>query len=287
MAIRSKMQGRKQQHAVKPAIDLDTYQASCAENNVTKWWIEDLHLLDLDKSLLTSGAWINAAIINACQVVLSKQFSLDLNFQDVGCGLTMCFSIVSGSFIQILHDSDRHHWLTISNIGSDQTEVVQVYDSMFSYSTSSLRAQVACLLHTCKPSFVLNFVDVHKQVGHNDCGVFSVAYAVSLCFDQQPGELMFDQSLMRHHLVTCLQLQQFTMFPAKSKRRRNLKIRNSENVNVFCICRMPDIPHQPDMICCSKCSTWFHADVCVGAIPEDAWKKHTQWHCPSCKQLAT
>ena len=189
MAIRSKLQGRKQQHAVKPAIDLDTYQASCAENNVTKWWIEDLHLLDLDKSLLTSGAWINAAIMNACQVVLSKQFSLDLNFQDVGCGLTMCFSIVSGSFIQILHDSDRHHWLTISNIGSDQTEVVQVYDSMFSYSTSSLQAKVACLLHTCKPSFVLNFVDVHKQVGHNDFGVFSVAHAESLCFDQKRGSL--------------------------------------------------------------------------------------------------
>ena len=136
--------------------------------------------------------WINAAIINACQVVLSKQFSLDFSFQDVGYGLTMGFSIVKGPFIQILHDSDRHHWLTISNLGSDEAEVVQVYDSMFSYSSLSLRAQVACLLYTSKPSFVLNFVDVHKQVGQNDCGVFSIAYAVSLCFDQQPGELIVD-----------------------------------------------------------------------------------------------
>ena len=55
---------------------------------------------------------------------------------------------------------------------------------------------MACLLHTSKPSFV--FVNVHKQVGHNDCGVFSVAYAVALCLDQ-PGEFVFDQSLMRHH----------------------------------------------------------------------------------------
>ena len=81
----------------------------------------------------------------------------------------MGFSIVKGPFIQILHDSDSHHWLTISNLGSDEAEVVQVYDSMFSYSSPSLRAQVACLLHTSKPSFVLNFVDIHKQVGHNDC----------------------------------------------------------------------------------------------------------------------
>ena len=282
MAIRSKLQSRKQ-HAIKPVIALDVAcQTACKESSVTKWWMEHLHLLDSDELVLTSGAWINAAIINACQVILSKQFSLDLSFQDVGCGLTMSFSIVKGSFIQILHDSDRHHWLTISNIGSDQAEVVQVYDSMFSYSTSSLRAQVACLLHISKPNFVLNFVDVHKQVGHDDCGVFSVPYAVALSFGQQPGECVFDQSLMRNHLATCLELQEFTMFPVQSQRRRNLKIRNTENVRVFCICRMPDFPHQPDMICCSKCTSWFHADVCVSSIPEDAWKKHTQWHCPSC-----
>ena len=93
---------------------------------------------------------------------------------------------------------------------------------MFSYSSPSLRAQVACLLHTTKPSFVLNFVDVHKQVGHNDCGVFSIAHAVFLCFGQQTGELILDQSLMRHHVLTCLQSQQFAMFPVQSKRRRNL-----------------------------------------------------------------
>ena len=92
------MQKRKQ-HAIKPVIDLDTYQASCTENNVTKWLIEDLHLLDLDKSLLISGAWINAA-----QVILSKQFSLDLDFQDVGNRFTVSFSIVKGPFIHILQE---------------------------------------------------------------------------------------------------------------------------------------------------------------------------------------
>ena len=69
------------------------------------------------------------------------------------------------SFIQVLHDWDRNHWLTISNINSDHPEIVNVYDSMFSYSNLSLQAQVASLLHTDKPNFVLNFVDVHKQNG--------------------------------------------------------------------------------------------------------------------------
>ena len=34
--------------------------------------------------------------------------------------------------------------------------------------------------------------------------IVSIAYAVSLCFDQQPGELIFDQNLMRHHLLYLL-----------------------------------------------------------------------------------
>ena len=285
-AIRLKLQEiRKKQHSghgIKPIIDLDTcLSISSNSENPTKWWLQDLHLLDSDKEIISTGRWINAAIINASQYILNKQFS-NFNFQDVGCGLTMCFSIVQDSFIQVLHDCDRNHWLTISNINSDHPEIVNVYDSMFSYSSSSLRAQVASLLHTDKPNFVLNFVDVHKQNGHDDCGIFSIAYAVALCMGMHPGTLMFEQNLMRHHLISCLQLFKFSTFPIKNKRRRNLKIRSTENIKVFCICRMPDIPHQPDMICCSSCATWFHAGVCIDSVPTDAWNKRVYWCCPSC-----
>ena len=161
---------------------------------------------------------INRKVINANASqynILNKQFS-NFNFQDVGCGLTMCFSIVQDSFIQVLHDCDRNHWLTISIINSDYPEIVNVYDCMFSYSSPSLRAQVASLLHTDKP-FVLNFVDVHKQNGHDDCGIFSIAYAVGLCMGMHPGTLMVEQDLMRHHLISCLQLFKFSTFPIKNK----------------------------------------------------------------------
>ena len=54
-------------------------------------------------------------------------------------------------FIQILHDGDRHHWLTVSNLDYDQPDTVFVYDSLFSSSSSSVRAQVACLLQAKSP----------------------------------------------------------------------------------------------------------------------------------------
>ena len=109
---------------------------------------------------------------------------------------------------------------------------------------------MACLLQTKSPSFVLKYIDMHKQDGSNDCGIFSIAYSVALCLGEQPGPFLFHQKVMRKHLLECLHNQHFSMFP---KRRRAFKIVNSEKVKVYCNCRMPHISSQPDMICCSKC----------------------------------
>ena len=59
---------------------------------------------------------------------------------------------------------------------------------------------MAYLLHTTKQSFTLVLVDLHKQDGYNDCGMFAVAFATALCFQQQPGKVIFHQSRMRQYL---------------------------------------------------------------------------------------
>ena len=43
----------------------------------------------------------------------------------------MSFSIET-FFIQILHDTNRNHWLTVSNFGSNKPENVYKYNSLFS-----------------------------------------------------------------------------------------------------------------------------------------------------------
>jgi len=67
----------------------------------------------------------------------------------------MDYTIQTQGFIQILHDDNRNHWVTFNNVGSGEPEQDYVYDSLFSYSTPCLHAQVAYLLHTTKPSFTL------------------------------------------------------------------------------------------------------------------------------------
>jgi len=40
-------------------------------------------------------------------------------------------------------------------------------------------------------------MDVQMQAGGCDCGVFTTAFATSLCFGHQPGKFHFNQSAMR------------------------------------------------------------------------------------------
>ena len=85
-----------------------------------------------------------------------------------------------------------------------------------------MKAQVACLLHTSKSEFTLNFVDVHKQTGSNDCGLFSIAYAVALCLGKNPSTLVFDQPKVHSHL---LRSKIFHCFQSEVKEEKTCKLK--------------------------------------------------------------
>ena len=42
------------------------------------------------------------------------------------------------------------------------------------------------------------------KLGGTKCGVFAIAFAMALSFCLNPTKLIFDQSKMRTHLITCL-----------------------------------------------------------------------------------
>ena len=232
-------------------IDMDhcTFPNPCEDG----WWIEDLQLLNSNKDEITAGGWISAPVINSGQFILAKQFSTPLKgsgFQDVGYGLVMNFYIEKERFIQILHDYSGH-WLTISNVGTEKPHIVRIYDSLYSSCSLNVQQQIACLLNTDMPNITLEFVTVHKQHGSDDCGLFSLAYATALCYNEQPGNYVFDQAKLRYHLISCLENKMFSMFPFKSYRRQAMKIQFKQTIRVFCVCRMPQIP-DITMISCSN-----------------------------------
>ena len=244
-------------------------------------------MLQSDKELITSSKRLSAPIITAAQMILSKQFEDVLKgagFQDVGSSLTMSFEIERHRFIQVHHES-QGHWITITNVGTENPEIVRVYDSLYSSCSPSIQQQIACMVNTAKPAITLEFIDVHRQKGSNDCGVFAVAYAVSLCLNEEPGNLSFNlQPALRQHLIQCVEAGEFTSFPVLNrKRHEGFKVNSRQLVKVYCTCRLPRLAEIP-MICCSNCHEWYHGEVCVAAIPKSAWNQRKEkLFCPVCK----
>ena len=60
---------------------------------------------------------------------------------------------------------------------------------------------VADLMQTREKSLTIEFVDVQKQKGSSDCGLFALAFITSICNRQDPTELAYNQSSMRSHLL--------------------------------------------------------------------------------------
>ena len=110
-------------------------------------------------------------------------------FQDTAVGLCGNFSIETGEFIQILHGGSNH-WLTISTIGTKHPEV-RLYDSLLLTVAEDVKKQISSLFCTKEESIILKFVNIVKQAGVNDCGLFAIAYATALCFGKSPGKYRF------------------------------------------------------------------------------------------------
>ena len=171
------------------------------------------------------------------------------------------------------------HWLTISSVGTTRGQML-VYDSMYPSGGQATKQQIACLMRVAEPNLTLTFAGVQMQAGGSDCGIFALAFATAICFGHSPGKFHFDQQRMRTHLIECLEKKQFTMFPIRKERGQGSKIKASETVPLYCICRMPEMK-QASMIQCSHRKLWYHGRHCV-KTSDNAWLPASMWLCPSC-----
>ena len=143
-------------------------------------------------------------------------------------------------FVQIVNLS-RQHWVCVSNVLSSPG-VVDVYDSIPAYSRGSntLQQQIAAILKTPDSSFTINYVDVQRQNGGSDCGLFAVMFAAALCNGKDPHTISVDQQGMRRHLHKCFEEGEISEFPAASEPRRigRHRVAYTTNIPVVCFCRL-------------------------------------------------
>jgi len=245
----------------------------------TNKWIDDLHLLQEDQQIILSQtAWINDRVIDACQQLLKQ----DVNGKDIGgfqsvcLGQIMYFSVEDKQFIQILN-TGHSHWVTVSTVGTSNHAMVNVYDSKYLAASTHLRAQIACLLMTEHAEITINFVDVVKQSGSYDCGLYSIAYATALAHGKDPATHQYNQEEMRPYLRKCLIDRKLKVFPHKAICPSG-NFHSEEKLAVHCICRMPEIKGQP-MVECTSCQEWYHF-VCEKVTSKSMTS--AEWYCTKC-----
>ena len=104
--------------------------------------------------------------------------------------MAYAFEIMSDEYIQVLHNG-YDHWLTIMKIKSLSLTVC-----MHASVSTKVKHQIAALLATRSKTIKLSFVDVQKQSGGYDCGLFALAFA-TLVNGINPERSLYNQRNMR------------------------------------------------------------------------------------------
>ena len=155
--------------------------------------------------------------------------------------------------------------------------VVSVMDSLYPSLPLKAIQQVAALLKYQGASFDLVYEDVDMQPNGIDCGLYSLAFATTLCSGGDPVKLHYHNDQMRSHLMKCLENGVVEPFPATKCGAR--RPRSIQTVEVYCHCRMPD--GNSKMIQCIACREWFHQHC--ETVPQTVWKKRcAKWKCCNC-----
>lgn len=256
-----------------------------------------------DREVIIQGQMLNDCIVNATQSILKKQFPLINGFQNTLIGQRgQLFDAISNfSSIQILHTGNvvvlvctsyksvikkqvwkiilciilgDSHWICVEIINKCEVLVMDSLSSSLDLNDHTL-IQIASLLKSERPSISIQKISTQQQSGFLDCGLFAIAYSLEACLGTtRTVKQKFDQKKMRQHLINCLEINLLAPFP-KTKGNVLCSLEERMKLNVYCVCRLPDI-YDKEMILCDVCSKWFHKR-CVAVI--DA---HLEWMCPNC-----
>ena len=78
---------------------------------------------------------------------------------------------------------------------------------------------------------------VQQQSNYVDCGLFSLAFATSVAYGDNPTKIFFDGNSMRPHLLKCIEQGQVAPFPAPKDNKKLLRCKSVNLiVQLYCVC---------------------------------------------------
>ena len=88
-----------------------------------------------------------------------------------------------------------NHWIVLSTIDCRPAEV-NVYDSLYNNQDTDTLSAISWLLEDFRSPVIVSLMNIGKQKGGNDCGLFAVAALTSLANGVDVSKAKFDQALM-------------------------------------------------------------------------------------------
>ena len=150
--------------------------------------------------------WLTDKHINYAQALIKAQFQIQ-GLQSTLLQKSM--HRVPSNMLQIVH-CRGNHWIVASTILSPPG-VILVYDSLYDSIESATAQDILSLFGN--NHLKLQMADVQKQVGPNDCGLFSIANAVQLAKKSDPSKVKYIQCAMRPHLIKRFSQGRISSFP--------------------------------------------------------------------------
>ena len=161
--------------------------------------------------IASPNGWLDCVIIHEAHIILKRIGNLKgiQGFQRPTLSPVRQFDIMTGPFIQIVN-INNNHWICFSSIHSPPG-YVDVYDSL----STPVNQQIIRLAYDLTgPAFQkIRCIPVQQQKNLSDCGVFSIAFATSLVYGQNPMNVTYNINQMRPHLMQCLKGGNITPFP--------------------------------------------------------------------------
>ena len=72
------------------------------------------------------------------------------------------------------------------------------------------------MINSASSQFKVNVMSVQQQPNAIDCGLFAIAFATDLLYDNSPSNVSYEHEKMLQHLFICLRQDSFTLFPSAS-----------------------------------------------------------------------
>ena len=95
-----------------------------------------------------------------------------------------------------------------------------------------------------EPEIEVEIVPVKQQTNETNCGVFAIAFAISLACMEDLSLINYDENNMRQHLVKCIKMGKLERFPRLPSVPKEMSRRKVVSIELFCTCRMPYDAHE-------------------------------------------